>query len=174
MAQKEAEANPFAVIGQLQFHSTSLYVLIDSGTTHSFISYGIIKRLGLEPSKVELAVKIEMPNGENYFADKLLIGEILVIDRHELNVDLIVFYMSDFDMILGMDFLSKYGVLIYCQKKKARFNLDAGDSFTFGEGHLHSLMISAVKAREGFYNNFDCEAFNLIRQGRLVVTAIGI
>ncbi|XP_031278396.1 uncharacterized protein LOC116136877 [Pistacia vera] len=146
VAQKEVEANPSVVTGQLQFHSISLYVLIDSGATYSFISYGIIKRLGLEPCKVEHAVKIQMLNGENYFADKLLMGETIVIDGHELNVDLIIFDMPDFDMIWGMDFLSKYGVLIDCLKKKVRFNLDAGDSFTFGEGHLHSLMISAVKA----------------------------
>ncbi|XP_031249520.1 uncharacterized protein LOC116107387 [Pistacia vera] len=145
VAEKEAKANPSAVTSQLQFHSTSLYVLIDSGATHSFISYGIIKRLGLEPSKVEHAVKIEMPNGENYVADKLLMEETIVIDGPELNVDLIIFYMPDFYMILGIDFLSKFGVLIDCRKKKARFNLDAGDKFTFGEGHLHSLMISAVK-----------------------------
>ncbi|XP_031248922.1 uncharacterized protein LOC116106733 [Pistacia vera] len=39
-------------------------------------------------------------------------GETIVIDGHEFDVDLIAFDMPDFDMILGMDFLSKYGVFI--------------------------------------------------------------
>ncbi|XP_031261164.1 uncharacterized protein LOC116119363 [Pistacia vera] len=132
VAQKEAEANPSVVIGQLQFHSTSLYVLIDSGATHSFILYGIIKRLGLEPCKVEHAVKIEMPKRENYVVNKLLMGETIVIDRHELNVDLTVFDMPNFDMILGMDFLSKYGVLIDYRKKKARLSTQPDDKFSEG------------------------------------------
>ena len=52
VSQSQAEANPSAVTDQLQFHSIPLYSLIDSGATHSFIACGVIKRLGLEPSRV--------------------------------------------------------------------------------------------------------------------------
>lgn len=41
--------------------------------------------------------------------------------------------MPKFDMILGMDFLRKYGAEIDCKKKKVKFNLDSGDEFTFSE-----------------------------------------
>ena len=47
-----------------------------------------------------------------------------------------------------MNFLGRYGVEIDCQKKKARFNLDNGDKFSFGEGHQLSMLISSVKARK--------------------------
>lgn len=50
-----------------------------------------------------------------------------------LRVDLIIFEMSDFDMILGMDFLSKYGAKIDCKKKKVKLSLDNGDKFAFGD-----------------------------------------
>lgn len=54
--------------------------------------------------------------------------------------------MPKFDMILGMDFLRKYGAEIDYKKKKVKFNLDSGDKFTFSENWVLSLMISNVKA----------------------------
>lgn len=65
----------------------------------------------------------------------MLPGESVAIHGRVLPVDLIVFYMPNFDVILGMDFLERYRVEIDCRKKKARFNLDDGDKFSFGEGH---------------------------------------
>lgn len=47
--KSEAEASPSVVIGQLLFHSIPLYALIDYGATHSFITHGILERLGLKP-----------------------------------------------------------------------------------------------------------------------------
>lgn len=49
-------------------------------------------------------------------------------------VNLIVFDLPNFDIILGMDFLGKHGSKIKCQRKKFKFNLDNGDQFEFGEG----------------------------------------
>lgn len=39
--------------------------------------------------------------------------------------------MPNFDVILDMDFLNKYGVEIDCKKKKVRFSIDNGKQFTF-------------------------------------------
>ncbi|XP_031260467.1 uncharacterized protein LOC116118612 [Pistacia vera] len=59
VAHMEADANPSIVMGQFLFHDTPLYVLIDSGATHPFISYGMIKRIGLIP------IRVNMPLGLN-------------------------------------------------------------------------------------------------------------
>lgn len=63
-------------------------------------------------------------------------------------VDLIVMDMPDFDIILGMDFLGKYGAKIDFKKKKIWFNLDNGEQFNFLEGWVLSIMISSVKANK--------------------------
>lgn len=59
-----------------------------------------------------------------------------------------MFNMFDFDVILGIDFLSKYGVEINYKKRKVWFHLDDGDKFTFVVGCALSVMISNVKARK--------------------------
>ena len=108
----------------------------------------MIKRLGLEPSRVGQAIRIELPDGGSVMTKEVFYGETIVINGRELTIDLIVFDMPDFDVILGMDFLSKYGAKIDCSKKKVRFNLGKGNKFSFGEGHQVSIMISVVQARK--------------------------
>lgn len=63
-------------------------------------------------------------------------------------IDLIVFDMSDFEMILGIDFMSWYGFEIDYKKKKVWFHLDDGKEFIFNEGHVLSMMINNIKARK--------------------------
>ncbi|XP_031278330.1 uncharacterized protein LOC116136801 [Pistacia vera] len=128
VAQMQADARASAVTGQLLFHDTLLYALIDSGATHSFISYGMIKRLGLMPIRVEQTIRIELPDGEGVVTNEVLIGELVTIKGRDMMVDLIVFNTPDFYVILGMDFLSRYGAEIDCRRKKVKFNLDHGDN----------------------------------------------
>lgn len=78
----------------------------------------------------------------------VLIGKSIFIKRHEMMVDLIIFYMSNFDLIFGMDFLEQYRVEIDYQRKKVMFTLKVGEELSFGEGHQKSMIISYVKERK--------------------------
>lgn len=49
-------------------------------------------------------------------------------------VDLIIIDMLDFNVILGMNFLRKYGIEINCKKKKVRFSIDNNEQFTIKKG----------------------------------------
>lgn len=62
-------------------------------------------------------------------------------------VDLILMDISDFDVILSIDFLSKYRVKIDCRKKMIQFSLDNDEEFIFGEWII-SIMISSVQVRK--------------------------
>ena len=46
-------------------------------------------------------------------------------------VDLIVLEMVDYDVILGMDWLSKYNAIIYCRRKKEVFQPSGGETFEY-------------------------------------------
>ena len=43
------------------------------------------------------------------------------VTERRLSVDLIVLEMVDYDVILGMDWLSKYNTTIFCRRKKVVF-----------------------------------------------------
>ena len=67
----------------------------------------MIERLGLKPTRVSRPIKIELSDGVSVVTHEMLSGESVVIHGRELAVDLIVFDMPDFDVILGMDFLGR-------------------------------------------------------------------
>lgn len=90
-------------------------------------------------------INIEMLDVDKILSDRILLGQIMVLKGQELKVDLIMFEMLDFYIILGIDFLNRYEVEIKCKKKKVKFSLDNGDKFSIGMGRLLSLMIINVK-----------------------------
>ena len=66
----------------------------------------------------------------------------------ELPVDLMVLEMVDYDMILDMDWLSKYNAIIFCRRKKVVFQPSKGEIFEYKGTRRGSkwLVISTVKA----------------------------
>lgn len=131
--QAQAKTNPSVVTGQLTFHSCYLYVLVDSSVNHNFITYGIIKRLRLKPTYID-SVYSDLSNTNKITNDQILLDERVTLRARDTLVDLIVFDMLNFDMILGMDFLSQYEAEIVCRKKTVRFYLDNLEKFTFKKG----------------------------------------
>lgn len=89
-----------------------------------------------------------MLDGDKILSNQILLGKTMFLRNREMIVDLIVFDMFNFDIILGIDFLSHYGVKIDSRKKKVRFHLDNGEKFTFSEAHVWSIMVSSVKTRK--------------------------
>ena len=49
----------------------------------------------------------------------------------ELFANLIILDMQDFDVILGMDWLSKYSATIDCRRKKVIFDIPGEEKFEF-------------------------------------------
>ena len=72
----------------------------------------------------------------------------MVIPERELCADLVILNMTDYDVILGMDFLSKYGIMIDC-KATVGFNPPGEEKFTFFGDKCGSqkMFISAIQAR---------------------------
>ena len=116
MQKDEAEADDTVITGTFPVHSTSAYVLFDSGASHSFISLSFSKCLNIEPCLEFHAMSITLPNGRSVSCDKMFRNCPILIGRCEFFVNLIQFDLTDFDVILGMDWLSKYQADINCLK----------------------------------------------------------
>ena len=74
---------------------------------------------------------VSLPSGEtltSQFSFKEI--HVKVVGR-ELPVDLIVLEMVDYDVILGMDWLSKYNATILCRRKKVVFQPSEGEVFEY-------------------------------------------
>ena len=74
----------------------------------------------------------------------------VVVSEREMSVDLVILDMIDYDVILGMDFLSKYGATIDCKAKVVSFQPLGEERFIFVSDRCSSqkMFISSMKARK--------------------------
>ena len=89
-------------------------ILFDSSTSHSFITASCVRELGLEVETLKKLLYVSSPLGTRVSVDMICQGCELEISRILLTVDLRVMDMSEFDIILGMDWLMAYRVVIDC------------------------------------------------------------
>ncbi|KAL5554853.1 hypothetical protein UlMin_037089 [Ulmus minor] len=142
ISKEEAEAGPSSVVaGQLSIAGISAYALIDSEATHSFVSPAFTEISDRVIDKIEGVFTTILPSGAVMLSNKWLRDMPIIVDDRELNVNLVVLEMHDYDVILGMDWLSKYNAKIDCHKKRVSFELTKGQKFAFqGEkksDHVH-------------------------------------
>lgn len=89
-----------------------------------------------------------MSDRDKVLSNQMLLDKFVVVRSRELVMDLVVFNMPNFTVILSIDFLSKYGTNIDCKKKKVWFSLDNNDKFTFRKGQVLNIMVNSVNARK--------------------------
>ena len=130
--QGEVEVGSSKVVAsQISIAHTSAYTLIDYRVSHSFVFATFVKKLDMVPDLLDEMCIISQLLGENLtsrFSFKVV--PIKVAGR-ELPFDLIVLKMVDYDVIQGIDWLSKNNATIYCIRKNVVFQPSKGDIFQY-------------------------------------------
>ncbi|XP_062114690.1 uncharacterized protein LOC133825785 [Humulus lupulus] len=150
LTKEKAEASPSVVIGQLSSAGTFCTVLIDSGATHSFFASRIIDGLCRPCDFYPVGFGRMLPTGEFVVSKRWVRSLPITVDVRELSVDLVELKMTNFDIILGMDWLEKCGAMIDCKKKMVNFEPEGEDPFVF-VGTMHGPripIISVLRARD--------------------------
>ena len=106
-------------------------LLFDSGVSHSFIAASCVRKLGLEVEALEEPLYVSSPLGTKVSAGLICWGCELEISRILLIVDLRIMDLSEFDVILGMDWLTAYQVVIDCEHRRVTSYSQDGTCVTF-------------------------------------------
>ena len=104
----------------ISIYDHDAYALVDPGATHSFISVPFTERHQIESLPIDGHMVVSVPNGDTMISERIVLGSILVIQNKDFPADLIVLGIHDFDIILGMDWLSKHRATLDCYKKEVR------------------------------------------------------
>ncbi|XP_074559874.1 uncharacterized protein LOC141815910, partial [Curcuma longa] len=148
---REDVANASTVVtGQIFIYSQYANALFDTGATHSFISISYAKKIKIPLQVLDEKFLTTLPSGEVMASTHMLRAVPIGIAERELYCDLIVLDMQDYDVILGMDFLTKYGASIECRKRRVVFQPEAESMFEFiGEPKRRTgRFLSALKAQK--------------------------
>ena len=118
-------------------------MLFDSGASHSFIVASVVIELGLEVKALEEPLYVSSPLGIKARIGMICRGCKLEISGILLTVDLRIMDMSEFDVILGMDWLTDYRVVIDCECRRVTTYTQDGTRVVF-QGDKHDILPHTV------------------------------
>ena len=105
------------IAGIFSLYDIEMHALIDPSSTHSFvcIEHVFDKITSVESFLYDMHVT--SPLGQSVKVNRVYKNCPIVIHDKEFSADLIALPFREFDLILGMDWLSKDWAIIYCDKK---------------------------------------------------------
>ncbi|GJY18378.1 putative reverse transcriptase domain-containing protein [Tanacetum coccineum] len=118
--------DPNVVTGTFSLNDHFATILFDSGTDFSFISTNFAPLLNVKPSFVNPGYVIEVADGKKVEVDRIIRGCKLELGNSLFIIDLIPLGHGSFDVIVGMDWLSKNKAVIVCHEKVVEIPLEGG------------------------------------------------
>ena len=149
MTQQDADAAPDVVTGIISILDHDAYTLVDPGGTHSFASKTFLDRFQIETQPLEGRMRVSLRAGDPFFSDRVVRDSRVLIGGQEFPTDLIALDVRDFDVVLGMDWLSRHRDTLDCFKKEVKFHRSGKLEVKFRglRRELSSSMISAMAAQ---------------------------
>ncbi|GKC99571.1 putative reverse transcriptase domain-containing protein, partial [Tanacetum coccineum] len=119
----DAQQDPKVVTGTFLLNNRYATALFDSGADKSFVSTNFSTLIDIKPVELDTSYEVELADGKVVSTNNVLIGCTLNLLNHSFPIDLMVIELGSFDIIIGMDWLSRYDAAILCGEKKVRIPL---------------------------------------------------
>ena len=112
-------------------NTLSTKVLFDAGTTHSFINPTTVKQMACAVEEMDVHLYVSTLIGSIYQTDLVVQNCSITIQDGVLFDDLVVLGMQGYDVILGMELLTKYHATIDCKQKTLALVTPEGENFVY-------------------------------------------
>ncbi|GJS35277.1 reverse transcriptase domain-containing protein [Tanacetum coccineum] len=90
----------------------------------SFISISLASMLNIPPITLDTTYNIEMVDGNLVGTNTVIQGCTLILLNQPFEIDLMPIKLGSFDVVIGMDWLSKYHARIICNEKVVHIPID--------------------------------------------------
>ena len=150
---------PDVIVGNFTIFDTIVHALIDPESTHSYVCTDIPNLGNLLRSETEYDIFVTNPLGHSVIVNKEYRDCPIRIRECEFLGDLIELSFREFDVILGMDWLSRHRAIVDYRMKRVTLRTPNKDKVIFiGERSNHlSNVISATTVRKMVRKG--CEAY---------------
>ncbi|GJR14842.1 putative reverse transcriptase domain-containing protein [Tanacetum coccineum] len=146
LRDKNAHQDPNVVTGTFLLNQHLARVLFDSGADKSFVSISLASKLNIPPITLDTTYDIEMADGNLVGTNTVIQGCTLILLNQPFEIDLMPIKLGSFDVVIGMDWLSKYHARIICDEKVVHIPIDGETLIIRGDQSKTRLsLISCIK-----------------------------
>ncbi|GKC14766.1 putative reverse transcriptase domain-containing protein [Tanacetum coccineum] len=100
------------VTGTFLLNNRCASILFDTGADRSFVSTQFSTLINIAPTTLDHGYNVELADGRIIWVNTILLGCTLNFLNHPFHVDLMPVEMGTYDVIIGMDWLTKYQAII--------------------------------------------------------------
>ncbi|GKC43527.1 putative reverse transcriptase domain-containing protein, partial [Tanacetum coccineum] len=159
---RDASPDSNVITGTFLLNNRYATILFDIGADRSFVSNTFSALINITPTTLENHYDVELVNGKIIGVNTIIQGCTLNFMNHPFNIDLMPVPLGSFDVIVGMDWLTKYHGVIICDEKIVRVPLGKETLIFQGNGsnprkESRLNIISCSKAQE--YLSKGCVVF---------------
>ena len=105
-----------------------LSLLVDSGSTHSFISPKIVAKLGITPKPIGKNLRASLANGTEIVIREEVVDLEFTLQGHGSSQRFRVMKLGKFQGIIGMDWLQTHDANIHCKTRTISFQAPSGET----------------------------------------------
>ncbi|GKA93331.1 putative reverse transcriptase domain-containing protein [Tanacetum coccineum] len=115
-----ADQDPNVVACTFLLNNYYASILFDTGAGRSFLSTSFSSLIDITPSALDTKYDIELAVEKIIGVNSIIRGCTLNLLNHSFNINLMPIELCSFNVIVGMDWLSKYHDVIVCDEKIVR------------------------------------------------------
>ncbi|GKA72674.1 putative reverse transcriptase domain-containing protein [Tanacetum coccineum] len=158
LKDRNAQQDPNVVTGMFLLNQHLVKVLFDSGADRSFISISLASMLNIPSITIDTFYDIEMADGNLVSTNTVIKGCTLTLLNQPFKIDLMPIKLGSFDVVIGMDWLSKYHAKILCDEKVVHIPINGETLIIRGDRSKTRLnLISCIKTER--YISRGCQVF---------------
>ncbi|XP_076948325.1 uncharacterized protein LOC143620537 [Bidens hawaiensis] len=148
LTQEQAKHIPDVVTGTFLVNGISASVLFDSGANRSFVATPFSKLAKMKCCRLSETFIVETASDTWVKIMKMVKDCKIELEGHEFSVTLYVMTLGEFEVVLGMDWLSEFEAQIVCKSRIIRLkSLDGSEVTVYGDKESSGLnVISMIKA----------------------------
>ncbi|GKB23946.1 putative reverse transcriptase domain-containing protein [Tanacetum coccineum] len=105
------------ITGTFLLNNRYATILFDTGADRSFVSNTFNALIDITPTTLENHYDVELADGKIIGVNTIIWGCTLNFMNHPFNIDLMHVLLVSFDVIIGMDWLTKYHGVIICDER---------------------------------------------------------
>ncbi|GJZ85091.1 reverse transcriptase domain-containing protein [Tanacetum coccineum] len=130
------------VTGMFLLNQHLARVLFDSRADKSFISISLASMLNIPPITIDTFYDIKMADGNLVSTNTVIQGCTLTLLNQSFKIDLMPIKLGSFDVVIGMDWLSKYHAKTLCDEKVIHIPINVTEKKKSDEKRLEDIPVA--------------------------------